>query len=259
MRLLESEGLVVDLVNLGERDRIVTLLSPEHGKVRGVAKGARGKFSRYSGHLHLLAKVRFGWFEKDGASLARLRDVQMLRPADTLQADLEGILLGTYLAEHAATFAQENERSERLFRLVDTSVAALMDPAVPNELVARYFECWMLRLAGVFPHPAECPVCGSRLTDLAVLPEGLEGLVCGSCAPGHSGFRIGPEVLGFLLQIGSLRVQEVAARRPSRGVLERVEELCVRVRREFLGDELRSYLVMKRTLLEVGSVSSGGP
>ena len=252
MRLLESIGVIVDVANLADRDRIVTLITPDHGKVRGVAKGARTKYSQYAGQVHLLAKVRFGWFEKDTSDLARLRELQLVRPADGLQAELEGILLASYLAEHATVFAQENEASERLFRLVDSTLEALLADGVSLGVAARYFEAWVLRLAGIFPAPTECPSCGDPLQDLAVLPEGVDGLVCGPCAAGHSGLRIGSEVLGFLRRISSQRLQEVEASKPSAGVLERVEELCARVRREFLGDELRSYQVMRRTLLEVG-------
>ncbi len=258
MRLLESEGLVVDVANLGDRDRVVTLITPEHGKVRGAAKGARTKYSRYAGQVHLLAKVRFGWFEKDTSQLARLREVQLLRPADGLQQELEGILVGAYMAEHVSVFAQENEESRRLFRLLDSTLEALLAGRVGTSLAARYFEAWILRLAGIFPEPTECPECGAELRDLAVAVEGGMGLVCGDCAAGASGLRVGPQVVSFLRRISRERVEGLAERPPTDGVLERVEEVCRHVRREFLGDELRSYQVMRRTLGEVGHVPAGG-
>ncbi|MEM1248895.1 MAG: DNA repair protein RecO [Acidobacteriota bacterium] len=256
MRLLDSVGLVVEVSNLGDRDRIVTLITPEYGKVRAVAKGARTKYSRYAGQLHLLARLRCGWFEKESSDLARLREVHLERPATGLQNELEGLLLGTYLAEQATVFVQENEESPRLFRLLDSCLDALLNDRVDEALVGRYYEAWMLRLAGIFPHPSECPACGRDLDDLAVLLDGVDGLVCGDCARGQSGLRVGPGVLGFLRRISAQRVQDIAAANPpGSDLLERVEELTARVRREFLGEELRSYVVLKRTLAEVGRPS----
>lgn len=252
MRLLDSVALVVDVANLGDRDRIVTLITPDYGKVRAVAKGARTKYSRYAGQLHLLARLRCGWFEKESSDLARLREVHLERAATGLQKDLEGLLLGTYLAEQASVFVQENEESVRLFRLLDSCLEALLRDGVDEALVGRYYEAWMLRLAGIFPHPSECPACERPLVDLAVLLDGVDGLVCGDCARGQRGLEVGPGVLGFLRRISSQRVQEVAADPPAAELLERVEELTARVRREFLGQELRSYTVLKRTLAEVG-------
>ena len=79
-----------------------------------------------------------------------------------LQGDLEGILLGSYLADHMLEFAQENEPNDHLFRLLDSTLDALLAD-VDRGLAARYYEAWVLRIAGVFPAPLECPACGRGL------------------------------------------------------------------------------------------------
>ncbi len=62
MRTLSAVALILDVFDLHERDRIVTLLSAEYGVRRGVARGARTKYSRYAGQLQPLAKVDVTWF-----------------------------------------------------------------------------------------------------------------------------------------------------------------------------------------------------
>src|SRR5947209_18409558 len=108
MHLFTAEALVLDVFDLHDRDRIVTFLTREQGKKRGVARGARTKYSRFAGQLQPLAKVLVTWFEKEGQDLARVSSVELVRPADRLHADLDGILTGCYLADHAIEFAQEN-------------------------------------------------------------------------------------------------------------------------------------------------------
>lgn len=256
MRTFSGEALILDVFDLHETDRIVTFLTRERGKKKGVARGARRKYSRFAGELQPLARVKVRWFEKEGRDLVRIGDVDLLRPAHRFQEDLEGILLGGYLAEQTAEFVQEDEAAELPFRLLDSTVEALI-AGVDRDLAARYFEAWVLRLSGIFPAPVECPLCERPFSEEgsgdgsgrgAVLPAGEDALVCRECASGGSGLRVGPEVIDFLLRVGRERLPDLAQRPPPPAVLRRAEELAREVRRRFLGRELRSYAVMQRSL-----------
>src|SRR6476661_7981154 len=112
MALQTAEALILDVTDLHDRDRIVTFLTREYGKKKGVAKGARVKHSRFGGQLQPLAKVQVTWFEREGRDLVRISSVELVTAAHLLQADLEGILLGSYLADHLLELAQEGEASD---------------------------------------------------------------------------------------------------------------------------------------------------
>jgi len=249
LHLFTSEALILDVFDLHDRDRIVTFLTREWGKKKGVAAGARTKHSRFGGQLQPLAKVQVTWFEKEGRDLGRISAVELVRPAHRLQEDLDGILTGSYLADHVLEFAQENEASELFYRLLDSTLEALL-AGVDRDLAARYFESWALRLSGIFPAPHGCPLCGRALTAGAVLPAGGETLLCFDCGGGAGGagrLVAGPDVLEFLRRIGRESLQAVGEAPPGPAVLRQVEELCCRVRRQFLQRELRSYEVIHRT------------
>ena len=57
MPLYQDEGVVLRTVKLGEADRIVTLLTRDHGKIRAVAKGVRRTKSRFGGRLEPFMRV----------------------------------------------------------------------------------------------------------------------------------------------------------------------------------------------------------
>ncbi len=253
MRRLSAEALLLDVFDLQERDRIISFLTADFGKKRGVARGARAKYSRFAGQLQPLAKISVNWFEKEGRDLVRIGDVELVRPASALQSDLEGILLGSYLAEHMMEFAQENEESRTSFRLLDSTLEALL-AGCDRRLAARYFEVWVLRLNGIFPAPWECPLCGQAIADEAALLEAEAAVICHRCARGaqteHSSRRrrIGPGELDFLRRSARENLESMAQRAPAARDLERVEALCALIRRQFLQSELKSYRVMKRTL-----------
>ena len=249
MRLLSDEAILLQVSDLQEGDRLVSLLTRHHGRKRGAARGARRRYSRFAGQLQPLAKVHVTWLERDDRDLARVRDVELLRPSHRLQADLEGILLACYLAEHALVFAPESAADETFYRLLDSTVEALLAGA-DRAVAARYFEWWALRLAGVFPPPRECPLCGGDLAGGAVLPRGGEGLLCPSCAgaTAGSGLVLPAETVRFLLRVSREPLPAVAATPPPPEVLARLEQVCGEVRRGFLQHELKSYQVMQRTL-----------
>lgn len=253
MRILTASALLLDVVDLRERDVIVTFLTAEWGKKRGVARGAKAKYSRFAGHLQPLSKVRISWFEKEHQDLVRISDVSLERPVKVLHDTLEGLLLSSYLAEHMVQFAQENEASDHLFRLLDTTVDALSS-GVEGNLAARYFEVWVLRLSGIFPVASLCPLCGRVLEDRAVLFDGA--LICAACAreassAGQERFSIGGGELEFLRRSGRENLPRMAQNPPRAQVLRRIEHLCGRVRRDFLQHELKSYDVMQRTLADL--------
>ena len=253
MRLFEAEAILLDVVDLHEADRIVVFLTREFGQKRGAARGARRRYSRFAGELQPLAKVRARWFEKEGRDLARISQVELLRPAKRLNADLEGILTGACLAEHMKVFVPENEASELPFRLLDSTLAAL-EEGVDRALAARYFEAWALRLAGIFPEPRECPRCGRPLEEAALAVDDAS-LVCRECA-GPGALAVSADALAFFRRIGRENLPRVAAHPPSAGVLSEIEAICGRIRRHFLGHELASYDVLRRTL---GGLPPEGP
>lgn len=254
MGLQSGEAIILDVFDLQEYDRIVVFLTREQGKKRGVANGARRKYSRFAGQIQPLAKVQAAWFEKEGRELVRLSSVDLIRSAEGLNESLEGILLGAYLADQTNAFSQDSDDSELSYRLLNSTVEALLG-GCERDLAARYFESWILRLAGVLGISEECPSCGrvfSARTEAggalgAALPPSDETLVCSECA-GAGGFPVSSGALEFLDQISRRSLAALDRRPPPAEIVREMEELNGRIRRTFLQRELNSYRIMRQTL-----------
>src|SRR5262249_34109846 len=151
MALLTTEALVLRAYDLGETSKIVVLLTRARGKVRAVAKGARGARPRYRSALEPLSEVSVSLYGRQGADLLRLGDCDLLRSAfRTGERGLEAVLFLSYAAELLDAFAQEGEAEERVYRLALASVRAAGDGGSTPAL-ARYLEAWLLRLGGLYP------------------------------------------------------------------------------------------------------------
>ncbi|HUK32541.1 MAG TPA: DNA repair protein RecO [Vicinamibacterales bacterium] len=146
--LFTTDALILRTYKLGESDRIVVFLTRDRGKKRGVAKNARQSRRRFGGALEPMTIGRVGYVERERRDLVRLEYVEPVR-SPMAAADGEALGYVGYFAELIDEWAQDNDPNEPLFRLGSSTVDA-MAAAVPIELLARYFEYWLLRLQGVY-------------------------------------------------------------------------------------------------------------
>ena len=149
MPLFTAEALVLRTYKLGEADRIVVFLTRDRGKKRGVAPNARKSRKRFGAALEPLTEVRISYFEKEGRDLVGVNYAEPLRsPMSAVSPEALGY--SHYFAELIDEWAAEADVDERLYRLGCSALEALVG-GVPLEALARYFECWLLRLQGVYP------------------------------------------------------------------------------------------------------------
>ena len=149
MPLYTAEALILRTYKLGEADRIVVFLTRDRGKKRGVAHNARKSRKRFGAALEPLSEVRVSYFEKERRELVGLNYAEPVRsPLSAVSPEALGY--SHYFAELIDEWAAEADADERLFRLGTSALEALVSGA-PTEALARYFECWLLRLQGVYP------------------------------------------------------------------------------------------------------------
>src|SRR5437762_1460359 len=104
---ITSDALVLRTYKLGETSKVVVLLTRERGKLRAVAKGARGARPRYQSSLEPLSEVRVGLYGRQGAELYRLGECELLRSAFRAGArGLDAALALSYFAELLDAFAR---------------------------------------------------------------------------------------------------------------------------------------------------------
>ncbi len=150
MKPERTEAIILNTFPARERDKLVVFLTPEHGKRKGWAYGARSLKSRFGAALEPLAKVRMAFLERESDEVVRIQSVDLIRSLFPAQQDLVANVAASYIAETVDTFAQPGDPAELIYRLLDRATEALLEGAQPVAVVA-YAELWMLRLAGTLP------------------------------------------------------------------------------------------------------------
>lgn len=160
-RLYRLEAIVLKRTDYGEADRLVTLLTPNLGKLRAIAKGVRKPTSRKSGHLELFTHAHL--------LLAKGKQLDIITQADTLDTflalrnDLERVGYAYYLAELVDKFAEEGTETRALFDELLRAFARLGEAATNPDLLARFFELRVLNDAGYRPQLFHCVHCGQAI------------------------------------------------------------------------------------------------
>src|SRR3954453_5817853 len=101
-----TEAIILHTFAARERDKLVVFLTPDHGKRKGWAYGARSLKSRFGAALEPLAKVRIVYLEREGDEVVRIESVELVRTLFPAQQHLLTSIAASYLAETVDTFAQ---------------------------------------------------------------------------------------------------------------------------------------------------------
>src|SRR6476469_1824633 len=243
MKLVRTEAIVLHTVPARERDKLVVLLTPEHGKVKGFAYGARGIKSRFGASLEPLAKVRIGYAEREAEEAVRIESIELLRSLFPAQQDLLRSVAATYIAEMVDTFAPASDPAELIYRLLDKASETLLSKGSRPVLVVAYVEVWMLRLGGIFPSTRTCIECGGDIGRPLRFDVKSMGFVCDNCAT-RDAFIISNDAAAELDALVRLPVAEFAQRDIAADVVFEIRSLAGTIRRHFLGHELKSFEVL---------------
>lgn len=245
MPLYTADALVLRTYKLGESDRIVVFLTEDRGKKRGVAKGARRPRSRFVGALEPLTQARIAYFEWERRELVGLNYAEPARSPLAGRAEALGHV--GYFAELLDQWAPDGDPNERLYRLGASMVEALAGE-VPIDVLARYFEFWLLRLQGVYPSCSGCDACGRALDALdggAWLAAGSGVFTCAGCAGSRRGPSLSRNGLVFLRAVRRLAPRELGTVVVDARTLSELERVHRALMDRYLERELRSTRVLR--------------
>ena len=136
MGLRHDQGIVLRSFPFGEADRIVVMLSQNHGKVRAVAKGVRKTKSRFGGRLEPFTHVDLVLYE--GRNLDTITQVSVIEAFPLLRGELGRVLAASTMVEAVDAVSQEGESAHRAFLLLQRGLKALEAGPLHPDLVAAF-------------------------------------------------------------------------------------------------------------------------
>ncbi|MBI4097981.1 MAG: DNA repair protein RecO [Candidatus Levybacteria bacterium] len=147
MRVFKTEGIIIKRKNFGEADRILTVFTKRHGKIKIIAKGVRKITSRRSSHVELLNLSVMGVHE---GKIPVLTEAESLNHHSNLKNDLRKTGYAFYICELIDGMLAEHQENRAVFELLEQTLFELEIVKDPRPLI-RKFEEEMLILLGFWP------------------------------------------------------------------------------------------------------------
>ena len=235
MTIYRDSGVVLRTYRLGEADRIVVLMTAQHGKVRAVAKGVRKPRSRFCGRLEPLSHVAMLLYE--GRQLDIVSQADSLDHFRAVREDLDRLTRAMALLEVVDQLAQEREANPRLYQMLVGALRALAAHPAPLLVAAFYWK--VLAAEGMRPELDACVSCGSP-GPLVAFDVGEGGVLCRTCRRGRA---IGDEAVSLLRRLLGGDLVGVLAE-PASPATHEVEVLATEAMEHHLERRLRAVTLL---------------
>jgi DNA repair protein RecO (recombination protein O) len=225
MGVYTTEAIVVGYRDLGEADRILTLFSPERGKIHAVARGVRRPRSPLLAGTQLFSYSKFLLVE--GKNLDSVSQCELKESFFKIREDLDRMAYGAYFAELLRISTRECDKSEEVFRFF-LKTLFLLQVWEDLQVMARVFELKLMALQGFKPQIFCCVNCGEKRMEKVWFSSLSGGILCEKCKnKDEKAIRISKETLSVMKHILKKRFEELAELKVTQNVKNELKEVIL--------------------------------
>lgn len=179
--ILKTQGIVLKYTNLGEADKILTILTRHKGKIKAIAKGCRKPKSS------LLSSSEVFTFSElvlySGSSFYHVTQAETRETFYNIRKDLLKLSYAAYFVEMAEVVSDEDIPSERLFLLLAKALYYLSTGEIPIGTLGLAYQLKLMDICGYRPHLSKCVCCNKAHQHYERFSPELGGIVCSECSP----------------------------------------------------------------------------
>ena len=186
--LINTDGLVIMEQNIGESDRLITILTRDEGIIRAFVPGAKKLKNKNAVATQLLSYSHLVLYK--GRDKYIINDAEAEEIFFSLRFAVEKLSLAQYFCELTLAFAPEQAEAGGFLRLLLNALYFLANDKMDPSLIKPVVEMRMLAMAGYMPDLIACKKCGQYEThEMFFLPyQGL--LYCKGCCPTYEAKKI---------------------------------------------------------------------
>lgn len=178
MGTFKTNGIIIRESNMGDYDKMLTMLTPGLGKISCAAKGARRAKSA------LLAGSQFLCFGEymlyQGANTYHINSCETIEMFYHLRTDLDKLKYATHITKIICNVTNENENSYKILQLFLNTLYTLSETDKDMNFVLAIFKIRLMCILGFTPHVSSCKQCGEK-EDLLYFSFKDSGFKCGTC------------------------------------------------------------------------------
>lgn len=239
-----AEAVILNTYDFSESDRIISFMTREHGRLKGIAKGARRSRKRFVNNIEPMSHSTLVLSSTEKNELVLIVDAALISGFSGLKTDIDRLSLGYYLLELTAEMTAEGQVLPQVFTLLTDFLRLIEDAAEPYaETLVRVFEIRLLSQLGYMPHLDGCVACKTPLSEgpTVLFSSARGGALCRTCSAGTGnlvGLSIG--TARFLAMAEELETDKLQRLKPAAECLKECDAALSDFIRFQIGKELKT-------------------
>lgn len=182
MGTIKTKGIIIAENNMGDFDKMVTLLTP-NGKIGCSAKGSRRPKSQLMAGTQFLCFGEYMLFK--GSSTYTLNSCETIEVFYKIRTDLDKLEYASHITKIIQDVTDENQNTYKILQLYLNTLYVISETDMDLEFVLSIFKLRLMCLLGFTPRVQKCTECGKE--DLNYFSLKDNGLKCSACSKQDTG------------------------------------------------------------------------
>lgn len=197
-RLFTTHAIVLQNIDYGESDKIVTLFSQDAGRVTCIAKGAKKSQKRFVNKLEIFTFIHATITEYSKSDIFFLNEAELLTPFLDLRKNFKLFTIASIIQEFLLQTVKDQEKEKEVFKLTLWALHQLSRHKSPKTILAIFLVRFFCEI-GFQPELSCCQACGIGINNKDtnfIFHHNSGGLICHNCSPSRN--IIAPGTIMFL-------------------------------------------------------------
>lgn len=178
MGIIKTKGIILLESNMGDFDKMVSILTPDIGKIGCAAKGARKPKSP------LMAGTQFLSFSDlvvySGVNSYNLNSCEPIEVFYNIRKDLDKLIYASFISRLVYDVTDENQYTYKILQLLLNTLYIISETDVDKDFILSVFELRLMVLLGYSPRLGKCVSCGSP-ENICYFSIAHSGFLCNNC------------------------------------------------------------------------------
>ncbi len=179
MGIIKTKAIILRESNMGDFDKMLTMLTPDLGKISAAAKGARRPSSSLLASTQFLCFGEYVLYRGNGGAY-HINSAEPIEVFYNIRTDLDKLQYAAHIAKIVEDITNENDTSYNILQLLLNTIYTISETDMNQELVLSIFKMRLMSLIGFTPNVSECVNCGAK-ENLEYFSIKNSGLKCSTC------------------------------------------------------------------------------
>ena len=178
MKQIKVSGVVISESNMGDYDKMITLLTPNLGKISCSARGARRTKSLLLAGTQFLCFGEYQLFK--GGDNYKINSCETIEMFYNLRTDLNKLTYSSYITKIVSDVTTENQNSYNTLKLFLNTIYTISETDKDLDLVVSVFKLRLLKILGFAPNTKECVSCKKteNISHFSIIDNGFKCFDC---------------------------------------------------------------------------------